>query len=103
MEVHASTGNGRARIALSGELDIGTASQLRRAVAEALAQGHTDVLVDLTETTLLDSTGLAALIHAARDVEAASGTMRVVSPPGSEARLVITMSGTARVIGLEDP
>jgi anti-sigma B factor antagonist len=103
MEVRTTTGHGAARIAPVGELDIGTASELRRAVADAIEAGHTDVVVDLSGTTLLDSTGLAALIHAARDVEAAHGSMEVVSPPGSEARLVIQMSGTARVIGLRDP
>ena len=57
-------------------------------------------MLDLGPTTLLDSSGLGALVRAAREVDARKAKMAVVSPPGSEARVVIEMSRTGSVVGL---
>jgi anti-sigma B factor antagonist len=102
MVVRSSHSEGTARIELHGELDIGTAPKLDEAVAEALDAGCREVVLDLAGTTLMDSQGLGALIRAARTVDARRGTMTVVSPPGSEARVVIEMSRTGSVVGLRD-
>jgi anti-sigma B factor antagonist len=102
MEISSSRREGTARLELHGELDIGTAPQLDEAVHEALDDGCREVILDLGATTLLDSSGLGALIRAARTVDAQRGTMAVVSPPGSEARVVIEMSRTGSAVGLRD-
>jgi anti-sigma B factor antagonist len=102
MEIRRSRTNNTARLELDGELDIGTAPQLEDAVEEALVEGCREVVLDLGPTTLLDSSGLGALIRAARAVDARKGKMAVVSPPGSEARVVIEMSRTGSVVGLRD-
>ena len=102
MEIRSSRSEGTAHLELHGELDIGTAPELDRAVDEALDDGCRDVVLDLGPTTLLDSSGLGALIRAAREVDARRGKMAVVSPPGSEARVVIEMSRTGSVVGLRD-
>ena len=94
MEIHGTANDGTARLELHGELDIGT--------APVLEDGCREVVLDLGPTTLLDSSGLGALIRAARTVGDRHGTMAVVSPPGSEARLVIEMSRTGSVVGLRD-
>jgi anti-sigma B factor antagonist len=103
MELRRITDGEATRLELAGDLDIATAPRLEALVDQLLREGRRDLVVDLTDTTLLDSTGLAALIRAARSVHGARGTMSVLSPPGSEARLVIQMSGTGGVIGLLDP
>jgi anti-sigma B factor antagonist len=102
MDVRSNHSEGTARIELHGELDIGTAPKLDEAVDRALDEGCREVVLDLGGTTFMDSTGLNALIRAARTVDARRGTMAVVSPPGSEARVVIEMSRTGSVVGLRD-
>ncbi len=102
MEIRGTNSDGTARLELHGELDIGTAPALEDAVDRALEDGCRDVVLDLGPTTLLDSSGLGALLRAARTVGDRHGTMAVVSPPGSEARLVIEMSRTGSVVGLQD-
>jgi len=102
MDVHSRHTEGTARIALRGELDIATAPKLDEAVDRALDDGCREVVVDLAGTTFMDSQGLGALIRAARTVDARRATMAVVSPPGSEARVVIEMSQTGAVVGLRD-
>jgi anti-sigma B factor antagonist len=102
MEIRSSRTEGTAHLELHGELDIGTAPKLDEAVEEALEAGCREVVLDLGPTTLLDSSGLGALVRAAREVDARKAKMAVVSPPGSEARVVIEMSRTGSVVGLRD-
>ena len=102
MEISADHNDGTARLEVKGELDIGSAPKVADAVERALGDGCREVVLDLGGTTLLDSAGLGALIRAARAVDAKQGTIAVVSPPGSEARVVIDMSGTGSVVGLRD-
>jgi anti-sigma B factor antagonist len=102
MEIRSSRHDGTAHLELRGELDIGTASELDAAVDRALDDGCREVVLDLGPTTLLDSSGLGALIRAARAVDAQQGRMEVLSPPGSEARVVIEMSRTGSIVGLRD-
>jgi anti-sigma B factor antagonist len=102
MEIRSSHSEGTARLELHGELDIGTAATLDTAVDRALEDGCREVVLDLGGTTFMDSTGLSALIRAARAVDRRRGTMAVVSPPGSEARVLIEMSRTGSVVGLRD-
>jgi anti-sigma B factor antagonist len=102
MEIRTSHEAGTARLEVNGELDIGTAPALDDAVDQALDAGCQEVVLDLAGTTFLDSMGLGALLRAARTVDARRGKMAVLSPPGSEARVVIEMSRTGGVVGLRD-
>jgi anti-sigma B factor antagonist len=103
MEVRTNVGDDGARLEVEGDLDIGAAPVLEREVQRVLAAGHRDVTLDLAQTTLLDSAGLGALIRAAQEVHRREGRIAVDSPPGSDARVVIQLSGTGPVIGLRDP
>lgn len=46
-----------------GEVDLSTAGELEQAVAAELAAEPTDLVVDLTDVTFLDSAGLGVLAH----------------------------------------
>src|SRR3954454_10036498 len=102
MDIRSTHGEGTARLGLHGELDIGPPPKLDAAADRASPEGPRDVVLGLGGTTFMDSTGLNALIRAARAVDARRGTMAVLSPPGSEARVVIEMSRTGSVVGLRD-
>src|SRR3954467_10471763 len=102
MDIRSTHGEGTARLELHGELDIGTAPKLDEAVDRALEEGCPCVVLALGAPPVMDSSGLNALIRAARTVDARRGTMAVLSPPGSEARVVIEMSRTGSVVGLRD-
>jgi anti-sigma B factor antagonist len=103
VEIRTTMDGDATRMELIGELDIGTGPVLEEAVSRALDEGAREVLIDLGGTTFLDSSGLGSLIRAARSVDATRGTMSVLSPPGSEARVVIEMSRTGDIVGLREP
>jgi anti-sigma B factor antagonist len=102
MEIRSTKSESATRMELRGELDIGTAHEVEQAVERCLDEGTREVVLDLTGTTLLDSSGLGALIRAKRTVDARQASMTVHSPHGSEARLVIEMSRMGGALGLQE-
>ncbi|HEX2125666.1 MAG TPA: STAS domain-containing protein [Thermoleophilaceae bacterium] len=103
MEIRSTREGDHARMEVEGELDIATGPRLDEAVGEVLEAGCTDIVVDLGGTTFLDSAGMSALVRAVRSIDQHGGRMRVLSPPGSEARVVLEMARIGDVVGLQDP
>jgi anti-sigma B factor antagonist len=61
-----------------GEIDLATQTKLRAALEELIVAGRTHIVVDLAETTFLDSTGLGALIGARRSTHALNGSFAII-------------------------
>ena len=57
--------SGRTVVALKGEIDMEEAPKVRRTLLDSLKQKR-DILVDLSEVTYIDSSGIASLIEACR-------------------------------------
>ncbi len=86
-------------LAVAGELDLATAPQFRTEVSALLGTGCRAIVVDLSETTFLDSSGLGALVWAAHRLRAAGGSLTAVEPhPQIVATLRVT--GVDRVVAL---
>ena len=65
-------------VAVAGEVDVATASRLRKEALVVLAEGHDRVVLDLEAVDFLDSTGLGVLIGVLRRINATGGELRVV-------------------------
>ena len=63
----------------SGEIDLFTAPELKSALGEALESGQTRIVVDLTNTTFLDSTALGVLIGAVKRLRSRDGVLTIVN------------------------
>jgi anti-sigma B factor antagonist len=63
---------------VDGEIDLSTAPRLREQLLTLVVDGSTRVVVDLTGTEVLDSTGLGALMAAYKRLRARGGEMRLV-------------------------
>jgi anti-sigma B factor antagonist len=68
------------RIAGVKELGTANATAFRNWVRHALAEDHQDIEIDLSETTLLDSCGLGALIALHTAVGSRGGKLRLRQP-----------------------
>lgn len=66
-------------LGVAGEVDLATAPTLRERLVALVADGHRRIVVDLTRTEFLDSTGLSALIAGLKRLRAHDGEMRLVS------------------------
>jgi anti-sigma B factor antagonist len=81
-------------LSIAGELDIATVPRVRGALASPAVAGADTVVVDLTEVTFMDSTGLAAVLELERELTARGGRLVIACPEGP-ARLLLDVTGVA--------
>lgn len=91
-----------ATVTLTGELDLATAGELRRRVADlVVGQSPPDVLVlDLAGLTFVDAAGISALLSAQRAVTAYGGQL-VLRSPSRLVRRVVRVLDLERVLPVE--
>jgi anti-sigma B factor antagonist len=70
--------NGTAVVAVQGEADLHTAQELRAAINDAIDGGATSLVVDLSETTFIDSMTLGVLLGAVKRLRPIGGRVSVV-------------------------
>ena len=81
-----SLGDGRHVVAVRGEIDLFTAPELKKTLADAIENGATRVVVDLSETTFLDSTALGVLIGAVKRLRSRDGQLVIVNTDANIAK-----------------
>jgi anti-sigma B factor antagonist len=65
-------------IAVSGEIDVATAPQLRETLQGVISRGKKTIVLDLLGVTFLDSTALGVLVGALKRCRDAGGDLQVV-------------------------
>jgi anti-sigma B factor antagonist len=65
-------------VAVAGEIDLFTAPEFKQHVGAPIEEGVGTVVVDLSETTFIDSSSLGVLIAAHRRLAAQGGSLTVV-------------------------
>lgn len=91
---------GRFLVHLCGELDLATRRELQEVITAYAARPPSPVVVDLSEVTFLDSTGLGLLIALQRAAARNGCTLWVRKVPPHIAR-VMRMTGIGGVIATE--
>ena len=92
--------NGVARIALTGEVDMGTVPELEHHLGVCQADGATAIVVNLRDLGFVDSSGLHAFIRSRTDAQANGHRLLLVG--GSRAaQRVFGLTGTEFLI--EEP
>jgi len=71
-------GEGRYVISLSGEVDLYTAPEFKQQLLEVISQGAETVIVDLTNTTFIDSTTLGVLVGGVKRLRPNGGQLSLV-------------------------
>jgi len=66
-------------ISVQGEIDLFTAPELKAAVGGIIDSGKSRLVVDLSETTFLDSTALGVLIGAVKRLRSREGALTIVN------------------------
>jgi len=65
-------------VAVTGEIDLFTAPEFKQRVSAPIDAGRTRVVVDLTETTFIDSSSLGVLTGAHRRLRRLEGSLVIV-------------------------
>jgi anti-anti-sigma factor len=103
-EIERTTVAGRPALSVRGELDIATVPQLAEAVESQLSQGPRSLVVDLTGTTFLDSSGARQLAMIARRATAEGVALQVVCPRANRAVwLVVDLLELQTLVPIVEP
>ncbi len=65
-------------ISLAGEVDLYTAPEFKQQLLEVIDQGGRDVVVDLSDTTFIDSTTLGVLVGGVKRLRTNEGQLSLV-------------------------
>jgi len=84
---------------VAGEVDLYSAPELKARVIDAIEGGKTRIVVDLTNTTFIDSTTLGVLVGARKRLREQNGTLAVVCPDPDKLGL-FEMTGLDRVFSI---
>ena len=81
--ISSEAGGERVVVTVTGELDVHSAPQLREHLAAVATAGAREVVVDLTGTEFIDSTGIGVIVGALRRLRGQQGSLRLrgVSTP----------------------
>ena len=91
---------GGVRVCPVGELDTATIEELRQRIDEAMATGAARLILDLRETTFLDSTGLRLAVEA--DTRAAeAGTEFSIIPGTAAVQRAFDVAGLTQLLPFE--
>jgi anti-anti-sigma factor len=100
LEILRGESAGRPILRLRGRLTLGEGSRiLRKAIGELSAQGHKHILLDLTDVSYVDSSGLGTLVAAYNSVKTGGGVVGLVKVP-KRVNDLLDMSGLTAVFKL---
>ncbi len=89
---------GRPVIRVHGEIDIATAERFRASIADALSR-DSRLVIDMSETSFMDSTGLSALIRAYHETGRVKEAVQLRAVPPS-VRRTLEISGISDLVTL---
>lgn len=88
-------------VRVHGEIDLSNAQEVSSAIGSAMGQEARWLVVDLSDITYLDSSGVALLLRLAERLQARRRQLQLVVPRGSPVRRVLVFTGLPRVIPVE--
>jgi anti-anti-sigma factor len=101
LSVERNSDGGVEVVAVSGEIDIASASRLITGLNDAVGNCDVPVIVDLTDVAFMDSTGLALLLNAHRRLARRGKGFAVVCADGPVMR-VFTITDMVDVLQVRD-
>jgi anti-anti-sigma factor len=76
------------RFFLRGEIDIASAPQLRADLQELVNTSSGDIVIDCSELSFIDSSGVAVIVFTQQALEARGSALRIANIDGVPARLL---------------
>jgi anti-anti-sigma factor len=88
---------GTALVVCRGRLNMAAAPELRKYLDEVFEDGSNRLVLDLSETSFIDSSGLGALIGALKRARSRGGDLRIAAP-SEQVRMVLGLTNLDRVL-----
>ena len=100
--VDARTSKGVQVVRITGEVDLTNAIEVRDAISRVASADVTVIVVDMTETAYLDSSGIAMLFRLAERVGERRQELRVVVPSDSPVRAALELTDLPETIRVQN-
>ena len=100
-DVVARPVDGEMVVCVTGEVDLAAAPRLRAVLEPALPDPGGRLVVDLSETTFIDSSALGVLVRALKRLRHHGGDL-VLRHPSRNARRVFQLTGLDLILTIED-
>ncbi len=98
MDLHVDArNNGVAVVRPAGRLDLLSAVEVKQRLTQEVAAGRPRLVVDLGDTSFIDSSGLGALIGALKEARRAGGDLRLAQL-AEQARVLLELTRLNRVL-----
>ena len=78
MQIATTPGSDRYLITVSGEVDLATSPELDVAIIAAIDSGTPSVVIDLTDVSFMDSSGLGVIVRALKRCREAENDLDLV-------------------------
>jgi anti-sigma B factor antagonist len=88
-------------VTIVGRLNLASAGRLREHLAGLLEGGTSRIVVDLAQTTFVDSSGLGALISGLKSARQAGGDLRIARAT-EDVNSVLRLTNLDRVLRVRD-
>jgi anti-sigma B factor antagonist len=91
-----------ALLVLKGGVDALTVAKFRHLCDDLLARGVTHFLIDLSQTQIMDSAGIAVLVYLFKQCRAVGGAMKINNTMSPAARRILRLTRFDRIFDLVD-
>jgi anti-sigma B factor antagonist len=98
----ASRTNGQAVVRVHGDVDLYTAPQLWETLDAAIAGTPHELVIDLSDVSFLDSSGLSVLVRAHKRLRPVEGKV-VVRGAADQVRMTLDVTKLSSVLTVEAP
>lgn len=88
-------------VTVTGEIDVFTTPRLRESLLEMIENGAVHLILDFTDVTFLDSTGLGVLVGMFHRLRSRNGSM-VIAGSGDRIRRVFYVTQLNKIFELYD-
>jgi anti-sigma B factor antagonist len=92
--------DGPRAVLVAGELDQATLPELQRALDEVIDAESGDLLIDLSDCTFIDSSGLAALVSAGERMTASDGRGFAICCGSPQVQRLLEITGLDKAMGV---
>lgn len=77
MDIEVTQTGGVTLVVPTGDLDMGSADQMKRTLSELIEKGQSKLVMDLASVSYIDSSGLGALVAAMKQARAVGGNLKL--------------------------
>ena len=101
MQIATTPGSDRFVITVSGEVDLASSPELDTAIIAAIESGATSVVIDLTDVSFMDSSGLGVIVRGLKRCREADKDLDLVIT-NERVLKVFGITGLDQVIPIHD-